>query len=179
MVELFDSRDPRRYIFEHYKKIQSNLPSKLALNYSDERFNLDEQEILTYFKKSPTQDPTIFSTVYRREWWPEGSYRILNRTWQYPRVTVVQKTINDGLYEMVSEQISWCKKQPNFRIAIITRNKNKRLFFKMIKDLKKINLDFFIGENIWVCEGTALDCYQHVLYYGDKSVLKEWNKPCR
>jgi len=178
MIENFTPSDARRHIFEHYKTIQSTIPSKLALNYS-KWFNLDEQETLTYYKKSVDADPSIFSTIYRRNWWPTGAYRILNRTWQYPRVTAMEKTINDGLYDMIESQLEWCRQQPNFSVAIITRNKNKRLFNKMQADLKQRGIDFFIGKKIWVCEGAEDDCYQHVLYYGNKDTIDQWSLPCR
>lgn len=178
MIENFTPDDPRRKIFEHYKTIQANIPSKLALNYS-QWFDLDQQLVLSYYRKDQDSDPTIFSTIFRRDWWPVGTYRILNRTWQYPRVTKVEKSINRGLYDMIEAQLEWCRSQPDFRAAIVTRNKNKRLFIKMLEDLKLRNLDFKQGGKIWVCEGADVDCYQHVMYYGDTDSIDGWSLPCK
>jgi hypothetical protein len=106
MIENFIPTDSRRIIFEKYKNIQASVPSKLMLNYG-KWFNLDEQEMLTMYKPNEFSEPSIFSSIYRRDWWPVGAYRILNRTWQYPRVTKVEKTINNGLYEMIDAQLNW------------------------------------------------------------------------
>lgn len=178
MIENFVPTDSRRTIFEHYKDIQTSIPSRLVLNYS-KWFNLDDQEMLTMYRLDKSLDPSIFSTIYRRDWWPIGSYRILNRIWQYPRVTKVEKTINDGLYEMIDAQLSWCKSQPNFKVAIISRNKNTRLFNKMQSDLELKGLSFYQGKKLWVCEGSEADCHQQILYYGDATVFNEWRLPCR
>lgn len=176
MIENFVPTDPRRTIFEQYKDIQSTTPSRLVLNYS-KWFNLDEQEMLTMYRHTASTNPTIFSTIYRRDWWPIGSYRILNRVWQYPRVTKVEKTINDGLYEMIEHQLTWCKQQPEFKVAIISRNKNTRLFDKMQLDLSYRGLEFSQYEKLWVCEGSEADCLQQILYHGDSSVFEHWNLP--
>lgn len=176
MIENFVPTDTRRTIFEQYKDIQSTIPSRLVLNYS-KWFNLDEQEMLTMYKHTAFSEPTIFSTIYRRHWWPIGAYRILNRVWQYPRVTKVEKTINDGLYEMIEYQINWCKKQPEFKVAIISRNKNNRLFDKMQSDLKSKGLTFSQGKKLWLCEGSEADCLQQILYHGDASVFEDWRLP--
>ena len=178
MIENFIPTDSRRTIFEKYKNIQASVPSKLMLNYG-KWFNLDEQEMLTMYKPNEFSEPSIFSSIYRRDWWPVGAYRILNRTWQYPRVTKVEKTINDGLYEMIDAQLNWCKAQPNFKVAIISRNKNTRLFNKMQSDLALKGLSFYQGKKLWVCEGSESNCLQQILYFGDATVFDEWRLPCR
>jgi hypothetical protein len=163
-------------IFDKYRNLEASSDSKLSINYS-KYFKLNEQLMLSFYQDN-NSEPSIFSSIYRKEFWPAGCYRILNRTWQYPRVKRIEKTINLNLYEMITNQLLWCKSQKDFRLAFISRQKNNRLFNKMISDLKEYkNLEFKIGPKLWMCKGNNFDCYQHIMYYGDSNVFEEWWRP--
>jgi hypothetical protein len=179
MLFLFDHNDPLVSVFDKYRHIQENSGTRLSINYSKGYFAPEEQSVFSFYvNEIDSTEPSLFSTICKRDSWPSGVYRILNRTWQYPRVTRVEKTIHEGLYDMVEEQVKWCKQQPDFRAAIITRSRNVRLFERMRKDLLQRDLEFHYGGKVWVCSGSAEDCYQHVLYYGDDEIFKEWNTVC-
>jgi hypothetical protein len=174
MIKIFPPSDSLALLFDNYRQIEASSNHKFSNNYNNENFSLVEQTALTFFKKSENSEPSIFSTIYRRDWWPVGVYRVLNRTWQHPRVTKTEKNINNGLYEMLISQIEWCKTLPDFRTAIISRQVNHRLFLKMIKDLKIKNYHFNIGPKIWVCKGNEYDCLQDTMFYGDQLAFQEW-----
>ena len=178
MLFLFEHQDSRAEIFDRYRQIEAVSDSRLAKNYNKKNFKLNEQLVLSYYQKDDSSEPSIFSTVYRKDFWPSGVYRILNRTWQYPRVTRIEKTINDGLYEMILTQLEWCKKQSDFKTAIITRSKNSQLFKKFQEDLKSKDCEFFYAGKFCVCEGDKSDCLQHILYHGDRGVFDRWPTPC-
>jgi hypothetical protein len=176
MIAIFLPSDQKRKTFENYNKKHLEINFRLKKNYQTENFNLDDQCVLTYYKKDISSDPTIFSTIYRRNWWPVGVYRILNRVWQYPRVTKLEKSINDGLYEMIQAQLEWCLNRVDFKTAIITRYKNKRLFDKIQKDLANRSIFFQKSKKrIWVSNEMSLESCQDVLYYGDQSVIEKWD----
>jgi len=176
MIHLFDCKDPRSAIFDKFRSIEEHADHPLASNYTKERFRLEEQAQLCYHQDGE-KDPNLFSTIYRRDWWPEGAFRVLNRTWQYPRVEKTEKDFHDYHYEMLFSQVKWCAAQPNFKVAFISRQKNHRMFEFGIKLLKRRGVVFEQGPKVWVCKGQEHDCHQQVLCYGDLSVFDNWWKP--
>ena len=176
MIHLFNYKDPRAIIFDKFRSIEEHADHPLASNYTQAQFRLHEQSQLCYYQDGD-KDPTLFSTIYRRSWWPEGAYRVLNRTWQYPRVEKMERDFHDHHYEMLFSQIKWCEAQPNFKIAFISRQKNHRMFEFGMKLLRKRGVVFEQGPKVWVCQGKEEDCHQQVLCYGNLSVFNDWWKP--
>lgn len=174
MIELFDHSDDRAKIFDYYRDLEAKSDSPLASNYNTKNFILSEQSILSYYKKDIDSDPSTFSTIYRRNWWPQGCYRIINRMWQYPRNKKIKGDVGQHVYHMIQSQIHWCLEQEDFRLAFISRQNVNRLYDRFIIGLDKLNLSFEKGPKIWVCKGSSQDCFQNILYYGDSSILDNW-----
>lgn len=178
MIKFFAHDSTLAAKFNYYKSIEHSSNHVLSENYSDENFVLNEQTILCFYQLDEMSEPSLFSTIYRRDWWPDGCYRIINRIWQYPRNRYHMKNnVNDHVYEMIIEQIKWCQKLPNFRTAFISRQRVNRLYDKFSQTLKTYGYDFIVGPKLWVCKGSCNDCYQKVLYYGDNSVFNNWYTP--
>jgi len=175
MLKLFNYTDPLTLKFDYFRQIESLGNSRLAKNYSPSNFVLSEQAMLSFYQKNESMNPSLFSSIFRRDWWPKGCYRILNRVFQYPRNQRIKKDLGDHVYQMIVEQAKWCQQQPDFRMAFISRQNMNKLFDVMTNTLnQKHNLNFKNGPNIWVCKGSCDDCYQSIIYLGDDSVFQEW-----
>lgn len=170
----FSPTEPLALLFEEGRRIEMELDHHLRDNYRPGNFELGEQEQLTiYFENG---SPSMYSSIYRRDWWPEGCYRILNRTWKYPRTTEFNKKIYAGIYASTISQLEWCLKQPTFRSAVMTVAVNKRLLRGIAEGIAPMGYNFTHGHKLWMCKGTSEQCYQHAIIYGDSLVEQEWNQ---
>lgn len=175
-IILFDhSNDAQMREFDLHRLSVTNSGHRLSKNYSAKDFAYNEQEIFSIGYKNSI--PHLFSTVYRRDWWPTGTYRILNRLWKTSLDNLTNKDIDDIYIDMISAQISWLKtNRQDFQTAVISRNgsENRMLSMLAIK-LNNANLDFKIYKNrVWVCKGTADACLQTILYHGNEETLTSW-----
>ncbi len=149
-------------------------PDKLVSNYTLENFNYNEQTAFSIGYKN--NSPFLFSTIFRRQWWPEGAYRILNRTWKLERQDHISRGIDPIFRYMVEDQIDWLKSNTNYKAAFISREKNSRnTLFNVMDELNigKYKFDFY-DDRVWVCEGSEEYCLQNILYTGDMKVFLKW-----
>jgi hypothetical protein len=176
MIKIFFQDDPLIKVFDHYRDLQENAGDKLSENYQLKNFSYKEQEVFTIGYKD--NDPHIFSTIFRRPWWPPGAYRILNRMWKVSRQEHIAKTVDLTFIEMVEKQIDWLKENKDFTVAFMSReHDSKNTLENFAQHLNKLsdNYQFNVFENrVWVCEGSAEHCFQDILYTGDKRVLDSW-----
>ena len=106
-IDTFEISDPLISTFEEFRKQQESRNDKLSHNYSCSNFNFLEQEAFSIGYKN--NNPFLFSTIFRRQQWPTGAYRILNRTWKVDRQSHVSTGIDQIFLDMVSRQISWLR----------------------------------------------------------------------
>ena len=174
-IILFDHSDAPMEEFDLHRLLVTNGGHRLSRNYSSKQFVYKEQEVFSIGYKNDV--PHLFSTVYRRDWWPIGTYRILNRLWKTSVDNFTNKDIDDIYIDMISAQLSWLKtNRQDFQTAVISRNgsENKMLSMLAIK-LNNANLDFKIyKDRVWVCKGTADACLQTILYHGNEEPLHLW-----
>jgi len=78
MIRIFSATDELISVFDQYRKQQELSGDKLSSNFKLENFRYADQEVFTIGYKD--NNPYLFSTIFRRPWWPHGAYRILNRT---------------------------------------------------------------------------------------------------
>lgn len=171
-VFTFSPNDPMAELFEEYRLKELEFNHSLVENYQNDNFQLTEQEQLTMYFENGV--PTMFSTIFRRSWWLPGCYRVLNRVWKIPRTKEFNKKVYEGTYASTISQVEWCKQQPGFRAAIITRQNNNRILRAMEAELANRGYPFDNNHKLWICQGERSTCYQHASIYGDLTILEEW-----
>lgn len=174
MIKTFDITDSLIELFDQERIKQSLRDDKLSSNYSKENFVFAEQESFSIGYKDQT--PYLFSTIFRRDWWPAGAYRIMNRTWKTERQDNVSKKIDPMFLEMMESQVEWLRNNRDFKLAIITREHDARNTLLQVKsELNTRGNNFDLFENrVWVCNGAPEHCFQDILYTGDSSILTAW-----
>lgn len=175
-IIVFDhNNDALMQEFDSHRLSVANSGHRLSKNYSSKDFVYNEQEIFSIGYKNDISH--LFSTVYRRNWWPNGTYRILNRLWKTSLDNFTNKDIDNIYIDMISAQVTWLKEnRQDFQTAVISRNgsENRMLSMLAIK-LNNANLDFKIyKDRVWMCKGTADACLQTILYHGDEETLTSW-----
>lgn len=168
----FPPSDPMAAVFEEYRLKELEYNHTLVENYTADNFVLAEQEQLTIYFEDGV--PKMFSTIYRRPWWLPGCYRVLNRVWKIPRTTEFNKKIYEGTYLSTISQIEWCKQQPNFRAALMTRQGNNRILRAMEQELTARGYPFNNDHMLWICKGERAVCQQYAAIYGDISIIEDW-----
>jgi hypothetical protein len=169
----FSPTDLLAEVFEHYRQQELSAGEhELLENYSYARFNLHDQEQLTIYYENG--QPTMFSTIFRREWWLPGTYRITNRTWKIPRTTEFNKKVYEGIYATTISQLEWCYEQPEFRAALMTRENNDLILRAIAKGMRSRGHETFEGHRIWTCRGNREDCHQYAILWGDRDIVDEW-----
>lgn len=174
-IILFDQSAPQITEFDTHRLIVENSNHKLSKNYRAQDFVYAEQEIFSIGYKNNI--PYLFSSIYRRPWWPLGTYRILNRLWKNGEDKFTNKDIDDIYIDMISAQLTWLNdNRTDFQTAIISRNGDENKMLSMLATkLNTSNLDFKIyKDKVWTCKGSADDCLQTVLYYGNEEALALW-----
>ena len=170
----FSPTDPLAELFEEYrrKELEENT-HVLTDNYQYANFKLEEQEQLTIYYENGR--PTMFSTIFRKDWWLPGTYRITNRTWKIPRTTEFNKKVYEGIYATTISQLDWCYEQPGFRAAFMTREGNDRILRAIAKGMRERGHETFEGHRIWTCcSGPADICHQYAILWGDTDIEAEW-----
>lgn len=176
MIVTFNHTDTELLsVFEtSRKKLISMYSGKLIENYKVENFNYQEQTAFSIGYKN--NKPYLFSTVFRRNLWPEGCYRILNRTWKLNRQNHISKEIDPLFKEMVESQIHWLNKNLNPTTVFISREHNSRNTLINVQDyLNTGEFEFILLEElIRVSKGDPKVACQNILFAGKSEVFKEW-----
>lgn len=175
MIQTFKIDDPLISIFEEHRKQQEFRNDKLSQNYSLLNFNFEEQEAFSIGYKN--SNPLLFSTIFRRDMWPVGAYRILNRTWKVDRQSHISTSIDQIFLDMIAAQLNWLKEnKQDFKIAFISREHNSRnTLHNLAQSLNNSSNKFHVYENrVWMCKGSHEQCFQDVLYNGDVKVIEQW-----
>lgn len=167
-VELLSIFDTSR------QKLISMYSGKIIENYKIENFNYQEQLAFSIGYKD--NSPYLFSTIFRRNRWPKGCYRILNRTWKLNRQNHISKEIDPLFKEMVESQMHWLNKNLNPTTVFISREHNSRNTLINVRDyLNTGEFTFTLLEDlIRVSEGDPKVACQDILFAGDSEVFKEW-----
>ena len=112
-----------------------------------------------------------FSSVAKRNFYPENTVRIFNRHWEDPKIRKISKVIG-GKHLIIScnQQLEIAKKN-GFNRFFISRDKNPKYMNELTKVLnKKTKLKwFFHTKKLPVCNPSSEDCWQWVIF----SNLKE------
>jgi hypothetical protein len=174
MIKTFDINNPLIKEFEEGRKLQENRGDYFSSNYSLDNFVFNDQTAFSIGYKN--NKPYLFSTIFRRPSWPQGAYRILNRTWKTNRQTNISKAIDSIFLDMVDSQLDWLTKKSDFEVAIISREHNSINTLTNVRDLLNMRGHAFClhSSRIWVCNGLANNCFQDILYTGKSEIISTW-----
>lgn len=152
---------------------QSNHP--LAVNYSTW---FDAKEIIAYTMTWDKDNVYLCSTIGRKDYWPKGVYRVLNRLFKGQPVDIVTKHISHFWMDQVCEQINFLEKNiPDFQMALISRKQGyRRALDKFKQELENRSLHFSLHTDpVWVCNDCSNpECLQDILFYG-KNLVNNFN----
>lgn len=174
MIKTFCMNDPLIKEFETGRQIQELRDDYFSTNYTLDNFKFEDQTAFSIGYKN--NKPYLFSTIFRRPWWPLGVYRILNRTWKISRQDNLSKAIDPIFLDMVDSQLAWLRDNSNFEVAIISREHNSRNTLINVRDLLNIRGHKFSlhDSRIWVCKGPSDNCFQDILYTGKGEIVSTW-----
>lgn len=136
-------------------------------NYSQRRFNALEHEAI-----SMTFDGVScvsFSSIWKRDWYPGGTVRILNRFWKDPsyRRRKPVKEVANFVLDAIQQQVEFCK-QSGYDFLFISREYNNGRYMRFL--CEEINKNskgqWFAPEGLFlVCDNPhVLPCWQHLIF---------------
>lgn len=174
---LWQDNNLLQKLFDKERKKIAQTDHPLAVNYSTW---FDPKEIIAYTMSTENEHVYLCSTIGRKDYWPEGTYRVLNRLFKGEPQDIVTKNITSFWHEHVKAQIDFLKTVPGFRTAIISRKQGYRRALTKFKDeLSDWDMKFFLSERpVWVCNDCQnLECLQDVLFFGENCIneFKDYN----
>ena len=126
MIVTF-KREDRPDLYDIYYRellIHAKIGKNDISNYSIKNMDLDAQLAFSIAYQTTVDCPFGLSSIYRRDYWESGVYRILNRTWkplgEYDEN--VTMALNPLWTDMMKSQIEWLQENTNdYRASIISR----------------------------------------------------------
>lgn len=160
-------------LFENLRKHQrNNSTDPLASNYNKDIF---ERSVALSIAFDENGEPTHCSSIISRDCWPDNVYRILNRMWKIKRIPIT-KFVSPQICLMVSEQVKWLENNTSAKLVFVSRQYNHWQNM-LIRDFEQYSgLTFNTNSNKYItCPNSHDDnCWQHIIYHGDKSLLECW-----
>lgn len=138
----------------------------LAVNYKD---NFNKSEIIAYSMSCDLDEVYLCSSIARKEYWPIGVYRVLNRVFKPVPKDVFTKSIEDFWTDQIEQQINFCKTLPDFKTAIVSRKLGyKRTLGQLQSYLTHRDIESTLWDSpVWVCNDyDNPECQQNILAIG-------------
>jgi hypothetical protein len=167
---LWQDNSALQKIFDKERQKISQSDHPMAINYSTW---FDPKEIIAYTMSAEKGKVFLCSTIGRKDYWPEGTYRVLNRLFKGEPRDIVTKNITSFWHEHVKAQVEFLKTLPDFRTAIISRKQGYRRALHKFKDeLNNWGMNFTLPNNpIWLCDDYHNpECLQDVLFFGEDCI---------
>lgn len=164
-------------LFDHLRECQyQNHSHRLWKNYSKENIEKWSGSIAYTICFDDNQAPELCSTISSRNCWPEKVFRILNRTWKINNKQKMMLKISQAMGMTTLSQIQWLKENTDFKCYFISRQTDNWMKWVATNYKKQFDLEFKIADNKYLTCQNELDesCWQHIIYYGDEAVLKDW-----
>jgi len=120
--------------------------------------------------------PEMCSTISSRTCWPEGAYRILNRTWKTSNKKQIMTKISQAMGLTTLHQIAWLKDNRDCKLYFISRQTDIWIN-RVVKNYKgQFDLNFEISKNKYLTCPNECDsnCWQHIIYHGNRDILNNW-----
>ena len=166
---------PKKYRYQINSIIKDIVDSKTDQywkNYT--KFDLDEQIAISI--NCDSDDVKAISSIYHREFFGEGVYRLMNRSLYSKdyRELGGSKTRNGEhtAHKMIALQVDFVEKL-NPKFYFISRQRTNMRFLKYYFDKfnKEYDRNFIISDQqYWVCGGKKDNCLQTIIYPKDFKV---------
>lgn len=126
-------------------------------------------------------NPELCSSIAKRDCWPEGAYRIMNRTWKHSNRIAYPRKMSPSFGFTARSQQEWLEKNTDYQLMFISRQTNNWQQFTIDSyrqppyDIifKKDNYKYLTCPN--ECDAT---CWQSIIYQGNDSLLLDWKRQC-
>lgn len=162
-------------IFDHYRILQfEDKNHKLAKNYSADFYKFSVAFTIAF---NDEDEPEICSSIAKRDCWPNGAYRILNRLWKTKNHRIIHsKFISQAMAENAISQIAWLKENTKCSLYFISRESPHWMKWVSTKFSEQYYINFTIADNKYLtCPNECDDsCWQRIIYIGDSSLLDTW-----
>lgn len=138
----------------------SNSNDKLAKNY---RIDYDDLDEITLIMKN--NELIAFSSVLRRDIWPENSRRIFNRLVRNKNLLWNDKTFGTISKIMHDEQIKYCQKNGVDFVFLSIQGKKKNWLKRWVEQANIYSPEWKqLPGMVRVCNGKPESCIQHIAY---------------
>jgi len=168
--------DNWREIFENYRNEILQADDALIRNYAKDRLKVDDHSGF-FITINNSLDIVAFYGVYKRDWWPEGFFRIGNRTWVDPRYRSKSARHHTGypfrlgwLFTHGHDPMIECCKENGGLIAFASkentgRKKNVFVYTAGI-ELPKLRPEWSLLDGYYNVVGVndTKDCWQKITY---------------
>ena len=152
-----------------------NRQDGLWANYSAAAFQ-DCLALSIYFNEDG--EPELCSSIASRSCWPQGAYRILNRTWKCRNRKRMMPEISQAMGQTALAHVKWLADHTDCLLYFVSRETDNWMAWTQRNFKRQFDLDLQMGEGKYLtCANEAADsCWQHILYHGDARVLEQWRK---
>jgi len=153
----------------------NNKSHRLWKNYGADAFENATALTITF---NDENQPEICSSLISRPCWPEGVYRIMNRTWKQVNRKDRLSKLTPPFGAATLSQISWLKENTNCKMFFISRESEKWVDWIIEKFKVQYQLDFKTDPYKYLTCPNECDetCWQRIIYIGDTNVLTEWKR---
>lgn len=152
-----------------------NRQDALWANYSAEAFR-DCVALSIYL--NDRGEPELCSSISVRPCWPEGVYRILNRTWKCQNRRRMMPEISQAMGQTALKHIQWLQENTRCRLYFISRETDNWMSWTQKNFKRQFGIEFDSADSKYLtCANENADtCWQHILYRGDTRLLDQWKK---
>lgn len=166
-------------LFEELRQEQySDSSHSLHSNYTKEAFQECSALTITFDKEVPI----CCSGILQRNCWPENTFRILNRLWKPKKERHVLLNMHSRMLRLtdsIKHQIEYAEKKLGSKLVFISRHQDywQQFMLDVIKNNTGYQWNLDLENSYQTCEEAKDEsCWQKIIYYGDSSLLDNWNK---
>lgn len=161
---LFDELRERHYndrshrLWKNYHKDSFRSVSALTICFDD------------------TGVPEMCSSILARNCWPKGAFRVLNRLWKSNNKISYPRTMSPSWGLSAKSQFEWMQKTLDYKLCFLSRETDNWMMFTQQEFSRQWNINWKIGKHKYLTCPNRDDesCWQHILYIGEETLLKEW-----
>jgi len=159
---VVNSEALRRFYADFEKILKPS--DRLAENYSRENFNIESHLM---FDALYTEDDQLVACtgILKKPEWPNGMYRLLNRTYFNPLFRKTHKFSFFASDYLLPDQAARCHQSLDFTF-VSRQGINGGNFLKKLQSRPFFKKDYRVSENyVQVAAGLDEKCFQKILFY--------------
>lgn len=162
--------------FHEYREMRFNDHShRLWENYSAESFN-DAIALTMYLQDNV---PILFSSICKKDCWPNNVFRVLNRMWKPQHAQVSKlKRISVSVGESIKSQLQWINTHYTDPLMFCSRQTFNWEQWTIELLASQFGVYFETDKYLYLtCSNTECNtCWQKIIFTGNESLLLLWNR---